>query len=131
MTKAAQRYGLLGLKVPEGSWQEAERSRLESQAGSRESNLERICLPTQTSPLEAASPSGFKLLRLWGSLVTKPPQSPLAGKCPEQIKPQCRRQEGAIRWGRGHGTTRLQGVSFQDNENILEPDSGSAMKLKI
>lgn len=26
---------------------------------------------------------------------------------------------------------KLQGVSFQGDENILEPDNGSAMKLRI
>lgn len=34
-------------------------------------------------------------------------------------------------WGRGRGTARLQGVSLQGDENILEPDSDNVTQLRI
>lgn len=113
VTKVTHRNGLFGLRVPEASWklrahvlshkQETESANWKgcvySKGPLQQCLLQQGCT-IQTSPPEAASPRGFKL-RLWGSLVTKPPRTPPAGKCPEQLNPQCRRQAGSYEGGVG------------------------------
>lgn len=83
-------------------------------------------------PTKASSSSGFEFLTLWGSLVIKPSQNPPAGKCPEQIEPYCRRQAGATRVGQGPWDSQAsRRFPSRVMKNILEPDSGSAVQLRM